>query len=56
MTTVTIDECLQRLDTITESNKKIVSKNIELKERLVRQNGQKDLLYKKKKDCNLIRS
>lgn len=56
MTTTTIDECLQQLDAITESNKKIINKNIELKEKLVRQNGQKDLLYKKKKDFELIKA
>jgi hypothetical protein len=49
MTTATINECLQQLDAITESNKKIIGKNIQLKEKLGRQNAQKELLYNEKK-------
>jgi hypothetical protein len=42
--------CFEQLDVITASNKKMLERNIELKERLVRRNGEKSALYAQKKN------
>jgi len=42
--------CFDRMDAITEANRKVVDKHVELKERLVRRNGQKSVLYTQKKN------
>jgi len=41
---------LQRLDIITETNKKTLERHIELKERLVSRNAEKSTLYLQKKN------
>ena len=41
--------CLEKLDIITSQNNKAIERYIELKEKLVRRNGQKEALYKLQK-------
>lgn len=44
--------CFDQLDAITESNKRIIDTHVALKEKLVRRNGQKSVLYSQKKNGN----
>jgi hypothetical protein len=46
--------CFERLDIITASNKKMMERHVQLKEKLVRHNGQKDIIYSQRKKEKIV--
>lgn len=45
-------ESIEQLDAITEANSRIVNRQVAVKERLMRRNGEKSYQYEQKKNGN----